>query len=509
MRSSRRLFVNAVSSLVQLAFSGAALFVLYRYLYDTLGEADFGVWAVVLGTTYLGVIADLGVSASSVKFVAKYLARDEPFQAARVMETIIISSAVLLGGITVLLYFALPPVLSLIIRPLSELPDALAILPYALASLWFNTLTGAIRSCLDGMHRIVVRNVLMVASTLLYLVLVLVLVPRRGLVGLAEAQLVQAVILMLAGWFTLRHLLPLLPLIPHRWHHQTFKEIIGYSLNFQAIGVARMLCEPVTKGLLSRLGGVELVAYYEMAYKLAFYLRNLIAAAHEAILPHLADLYERAPSALPRIYRTSFHLLLLLLAVGLPLLLTLTPAISRLWLGAPVPAFITFTMLLLGGWFLNLLANPAYFAYLGIGTLRWNVAGHWLTAVLNLLAGLGLGLMIGPAGVVAGFALANVLGSFLIAVAYQQEYHIRLGDLIQHDTLGLLGGATLGAAAVTLLYGWLRFQWPLLALIPLMLVVYAASVALPLHRHTAWRALLSWLSRLRPSASTPSNEPSS
>ena len=89
-------------------------------------------------------------------------------------------------------------------------------------------------------------------------------------------------------------------------------------------------------------------------------------------------------------------------ASALPLLVGLTPLVSRLWLGAYVPVFVTFAMLLFAGWFLNLAANPAYFANMGTGELRWNVISHVTNGVLNLGFGVLLGMLFGGVGVVVG-----------------------------------------------------------------------------------------------------------
>ena len=60
-------------SLVQVVLVGISLFILYRFLLRSIGIERMGVWSVVLATTSVANVANLGISASVVRFVAKYL----------------------------------------------------------------------------------------------------------------------------------------------------------------------------------------------------------------------------------------------------------------------------------------------------------------------------------------------------------------------------------------------------------------------------------------------------
>ncbi|MGC8744981.1 MAG: polysaccharide biosynthesis C-terminal domain-containing protein, partial [Verrucomicrobiia bacterium] len=61
--------------MIQIISVGIALFFLYRFLLKTIGVEQFGIWSLVLSTTSIIGAANLGISGSIVKFVAKYIAR--------------------------------------------------------------------------------------------------------------------------------------------------------------------------------------------------------------------------------------------------------------------------------------------------------------------------------------------------------------------------------------------------------------------------------------------------
>jgi O-antigen/teichoic acid export membrane protein len=488
----RRTVRNATAGGVQVVLSAAVLVVLYRFLYLELGIEAFGVWGLVLAACSSLHIAGLGLGASAVKFVAQYSARGDEDAVRRVVATTTVSVAVLVGAGLLLAYPLLAWLLALVVTPAAALPAALLILPYALAAFWLLSVASVFQGCLDGLQRVDLRAGLIVAGQLAFLLLALLWVPAQGLVGLARAQIAQGALLCLAGWLLLRRSAPFLPLFPLCWRRHTFREMVGYGVSFQVIAITTLLLDPITKALLARIGGVGAVGVYELVYRLVTYLKAFIVSAHQALVPALAGLYETAPERLPHIYRQSFRLLALVVTVALPLLLVVLPDAGVLWLGEADASFRLFGSLLLVAWFLNVLANPAYFAFLGSGELRWNVIGHGTIALLNVALGLGLGLLAGAAGVVTGFAVALVTGSALIAWAYQRRHGIRLAELVERATVRAAAVAVLALILVRLALDASGLAAdPLLALAGTVLV-YALALAPVLLSHP----LRPWLGQL-------------
>ena len=70
--------------------------------------------------------------------------------------------------------------------------------------------------------------------------------------------------------------------------------------------------EPVTKGLLSRYGGLAMVGYYEMASRMVLQFRIMIVSANQVLVPVIAALQETAPDRIRTIYRESYRLIVYL-----------------------------------------------------------------------------------------------------------------------------------------------------------------------------------------------------
>lgn len=482
-------------SVVQVAVNGGLYLVLYRFLLDTVGVAQLGVWAIVLGWTSVNNVASLGLGGSTTYFIPKYLARGErPYVAALVQTGTLTAAGSLAVGLLVFYPFV-RTLLGLVIDDPALMPLALSIVPYAFASVWLSSTAGIVYSSLDGFQRVDQRQMVLVVGGLVLLVGALVLVPSRGLVGLAQAQLAQSAVVLLLSWGLVRRLLPELPLVPWRWSQPAFREMIGYSLRYQVVTIALMLLEPVTKSLIAAFGSVSAVGYFEMANRLAVQLRAFVVNAHTALVPTLTDLGEHAPERLRGIYETSCRLVAVLLLVLLPLLVALVPFVSVVWIGRYEPAFVVFASLLFVGWFGNLVSNPAYVDDLGAGRLRWIVRGHVLTAGLNVGLGVGLGMLLGATGVVVGFVTALLAGSLLLAAAYHRTHGVPVAVWVSADQARLAAGAALGMAAVLGLFYADALPLGIFARLALALAAYALAVAGPLWHHTALRETLRWARR--------------
>ena len=425
----RRLLINAIMSVVQVVVTSCILFLLYRFLIRTIGVEKLGIWSVVLSTSSVARIANLGLSGSVVKFVAKYLARDEQKTTAVVIQTSIISVGIFCGLILLMVYPFASWLLSLVI-PSNNLGETISILPYSLISLWIMMIMGTLQSGFDGSQRIGLRSIIIMASTLLHLILSFVMVPHYGLMGLAYARVIQTFMLVVGSWFILRRIIPMLPIIPYQWDKKIFYEMIGYGLNFQIISISTMLYEPVTKALLSRFGGLSMVGYYEMANRMIKQLRALIVSANKVLVPAIANLQERNPNFVQKIYKDNYDLMLYIALPFFSIIIIVIPLISKIWLGHYEAVFVIFSFLLAMNSFINILSVPAYFSYLGIGELKWNTLGHVTIAIANLGLGFVFGYFYGGIAVVIAWILSSIIGSVIIAVSYHFRYKIPLSELI-------------------------------------------------------------------------------
>ena len=439
----KRLFArNAVSSVAQVFFTSTSLFIVYWYVARTIGLADLGTWSVVLATTSVSSIANLGIASSTVKFVAMHLARNDEPRAVAVIGTSLIAIAVVLGVVLLFAYPAIRAVLAAII-PGNSLADAFLILPYALVGFWLASVSATLHSAIDGYHRIDLRAAVIASGSVLFTILVFVLTPTYGLLGLAIAQLVQAFFVLIISGITLRRVVPKEHSLVPRWSTTVFREIFSYSVQFQSIAILRTLFEPVTKGLLAKFGTLEAAGLFEMAVKLILQLRALFVNAYQAFIPAIAELSVKNSTRISSIYSRALDLVISIALVVVPLTVLSADLIAQIWTGSNNPLFIRSIQAIAVAWFVNLVSAPSYFFNLGTGELSGNLVGHAITALVNLSLGFLFAFHFSSPGIIAGYCIAVVAGSLATITFFHRRRKPGFGSvratakLVMFSLLGL------------------------------------------------------------------------
>jgi O-antigen/teichoic acid export membrane protein len=407
----------------QVVVSAITLFGLYKFIFRTLGPANLGLYSLVLATTGVARFTDLGLSGSLGRFVARYRALNNQEQAGLVIETGVISVVTILAVVCLLAF----PLLLIVLRnvvPVEKIAMAKALLPWAVASIVVGSGASAIQGALDGCTRLDLRAILVTAANVVFVMLAVVLSHFHGLIGLAWAQLIQALLLIVFGWATLRRVLPCLPAVPFRWRWTLFREMLGYATAYQVAGISLLFCDPLTKGLIAKFGSLADVGIFEMANRVILQVRSLVIAPQQPVLPLAAGAEEKGGGAVTRLYAQAFKGLVAVLLPTVAVLVASAPLVSLLWLGSINWLFVHLVVVLALAHGLQMLTVPAYFALLGVGRASSVAAGNLVSALGNLVFGVPLGLYCGIAGVIAGSIAAMLAGSALLIILFHRQYAI-------------------------------------------------------------------------------------
>ena len=374
----------------------------------------------------------MGLTGSVVKFVARYRAHQDEVQAAAVVKTAAISSAITLGVLLIALYPLASFLLELSI-PKALMPQAISILPWALLSLWLGSMGGTFQAGLDGCQLIATRNILLVGGNLVLLALAVWFVPDFGLNGLAICQVVQSLLMMLVAWFFLSRKLPALRSSQSLWTPHLFKEMFSYAANFQFSALAILLFDPVTKLFITYFGGLSSTALYEVASQLVIKIRAVATSAMQTLVPTVAALQEVSRDELRVLYLNSYSVLFFTTIPLFAAIVIVLPVFSKLLLGWNDPVFILFGTLLALGWGINTLGSLAYFFNLGTGDIKRNSYGQGVIAIVNVVLVSLLGSIFGALGVVVGSMVALAVGSMTTVVLLCRSMKIPFKTLITQE----------------------------------------------------------------------------
>lgn len=487
--NKQQLLKNVATSIVQVVSVGLVMFWLYRFIAQQIGATQFGLWSLVFSITSLMQVANLGMGGAVVKYVAKYLAREDRATVAQVLETSLTFTALAMASLLALIYPLISHLLPRIVEPAS-LDDALIILPYAMVSIWLVSMLSVFYGGLEGFQRLDIRSGLMMFGSYLYAVLCWFFLGFLdwGLIGLAYANVIQYLILLTVSALALRRLIKL-PILPHHWNRNRFREMLRYSLNYQAAGFIAAASDPITKAMLSNFGGLASVGYYTMAYNIVSQFRSLIVTANRALVPAFADLAERSPARIWQVYSASLRVAFFFSAPMYAAIIISAPLLSNLMLGSVESQFVLAVICIAAGLFVTTLSAPAYLAYLGSDSIHWNTVSEILIVVLIVLLGPVLGRSFGVTGVLIGWTLSNALGSIVSPIAYHLEYRQSLRVLWGDENVVLAVACLLAVITSYILAARLKGSISVIGQTLADAMLFVLITYLPIKRHSVLQSL--------------------
>lgn len=436
--TKKKITINALSAVLQVVFTALLYFFLYKYLLQSIGIKQLGVWSLILSFSSIANLANFGITSGLVKFVAEYLVGNDTTKLGKLIFTSTLSMSILFFGISLIILFAAQFFLNLVVNK-EFLQVALAILPYSLASLCINSVGGVFTSVLEGHQKNYLRNFIYIVSGIVMFVGTILLTPVFHLKGVAMAQLIQSLFIFIVALLLTLKINPLNRFSHWKWSTQSFKELFNYGYKFQIVSICQLLYEPTTKLLLSKYGGLAMLGHYEMATRAVNQFRALLTNANQVVVPVVAEKAKTSEfSHLQDFYKQMNRILLFF---NLPLSTTLfvaTPFISMIWLGEMNSDFIFSMLVLTFSSFINIMCGPAYFSSMGEGRLNVLVLVHVGMAVINIIFGFVLGLIGGGYGIIIAWAAALSIGSVYLILTYNRTISVSYFGMFRRNDFVLL-----------------------------------------------------------------------
>lgn len=413
MRESRFLLrKNIKYSVLAFSINLALVFFSYRLVILNGGVAALGLWSTLMAWIYLIRLGDVGMASATTRFVALRDLRSEVSSIRIYVDTGILTNGALFAALSffglMFFYYILHMIL-----PFEAQLEAKKILPLVFLGFFLSNLSGLVLGVLQGLHVGYIAARLSITGTVLHLVVVIFLVPKMGLAGLAWGLIAQYCIQVFFGWILIQYKIPG-PILPVRFSLAAFREMFEYSVKVQASNIINGLFEPCSKILISRLGGLEVQGLYELAYKTVALPRNAVMAGAQATLPATTGLIVTDPIAVKQLYAKVLKFVTLSTLVVLLLVVVTAPLASWLWLGRIDFLYWIFSIFLAIGFLGNTRGAPAYNLGLASGRLRYNFLSTLISIGVMLAGGFLLSSVLGPIGGVAAVAVGLISGGIFV-----------------------------------------------------------------------------------------------
>jgi O-antigen/teichoic acid export membrane protein len=402
---------NAVLNVAEVVVSGLSLLVIYRVIVSHLGTSALGLWTLVMAATAIGRLADPGAAGGLQRLVAIAQSKRTPNGDVMLsIETAILGYGAFYGLLCAPLYL----VASLLLRQTNSV-GAQELLPLGIASFFLSSLNTVFVSALIGLGRSGARSVVAIAAMAVNFALAVSLMPAAGIRAVAVANIGQLAFSCVGNWCVINGYAPreLRRLFPRRFSNLELRGMLGLGFRMQALSISGMTFDPLVKFTLSATCGLAGVGTYEMASRFIQQIRQIIIAPAMNIAPMFSQ-NEHARSKLQDIYSQSATWISIGGAVFFAVTSASAPIASIYWFHKINYDFISASFLLSIGWLLNILSAPGYLLGMGLGQVRWNIAGTLATSAISAglcYAGAGLGYSSTVAGISVGIGIGAVLSS--------------------------------------------------------------------------------------------------
>ena len=452
-----RLLRNAWSNLLGAAVPALAALATVPLVVAGLGEAGYGLYALVTAIVGYFAVIDINVTAGSVKYIAGQHARGDHD---RVAATLCFGLAVytLIGAAgaaglylgahaLVTRVFAVPPALT---------REALACLQLAALGFLFGQLQGYLHSVPQGLLRFDVSGLIeMVFGTLVPLLTVALLFMGQGLFEVIALRVAASAVHCLVLWRGIRRLLPALR---WRWPERSLRsDILGFSAWSFLSRFAALSYAHADKLIIGALVGVTGLAYFTVAATLANRMLGLTFRISSVFFPAASALVANGELArLDHAYLKATRYVVYLNAAMLVLLAVFAYPLLSLWIGADFARNGAAVLALMAlSQFIDSLTSLPSLVNDGMGHPR--LSG--LFAVARALAELAI-VYAGVAGWgIVGAAWGHLAASSVFTLAFLVVVHgrtvpTRLARLCAHAYLPGMGAAGAVALAAALAERW-------------------------------------------------------
>lgn len=476
MSSRDRLWVftrNLTANWVGHAASLLVMFFLMPYMIRTLGKSSYGVWSLLMTFTgYMGVL-DLGIRASTGRYVILYLGRGDHERLDQTVRTglgfftgvglLMVAAGAALGWLFPQWFQGVPDDQRTLVRLL---------LPLLALNVWLSAVSAILDSVLGGHDRFDVSQgihlaVLAVRTTLT----VGALAWGYGLAGLTTVSIGMSALGVLGRWWGARRIYPRLRVWPLQLERRRLRELFRYGIAAFLTSVAFRVIYQTDLVVVGAIVGVAAVAVYTVAGTLVSYSQGFISQIGVTFYPPI----QRAAAVgdLPGVRRLMFRQIRMNLLLSLPLYLGFV-FLGRPFIGLWQDAFSP-TDADQAGWVLTILSAAAILGAVlsGLGSTLAAVGYVRFNAVIGIVeAAVNLGLSVLLAGAL-GWGMTGVACGTLVAIVViraiplpvyalrrlrvsGREYLVGL-TLPALASVGALSGVMLLARALPVGEGWTGF----------------------------------------------------
>jgi O-antigen/teichoic acid export membrane protein len=399
------------------AVSIVAGIALFPFIAAQVGLEAFGVWLLISSITIFFSTTDFGLGTSAIRYIAAAHGDDDHDQVNRVLCSTL-ACFLVLGAALAAVYVGVFAVLwDHFDIPSGQQTAAREILVIVAATtLLIGMPLYVFRQVLAAIGHYDKANAILLGQTLLRVTLIVgLLLGGLGIVSVALAEGIAAIVSSTAALIWCRRLLPRLRLHPSLASMRLVREMAPYSAQVFVMGMAALVILETDTIVIGLSLPILMVTLYSGAFRIYKTARDVTQSIMQAVVPDASRALARGELDRVRmlLLRGSTFANLLVAAVAVPIMVFARPLLVT-WAGAQFDQVVGVLLILMGG----LLLNNNHLVAVGVLTGMGRIGAYTRLHVIWALANVALSLaLIGPLGL-EGVALGSVLPLVVLEPIY-------------------------------------------------------------------------------------------
>ena len=305
-------------------------FLLTRFLIDSLGTSNYGLFMLLMSISGMMGLMNLGLGEATLRYVAYYYGRSDMAGINRVVGATF--AIYLMSGLAgwAALFFGASPIAGLLSLPPGDQQLAVSLLRLTAIAFGISFITGAFTSIPQAMQRFDISTKLSIAQSVFQVSgTVAILLYGGGIYQLVLWSVATAVFTQTLSMIVVKRLLPALSMRPSLTR-AGLKEVFKYgvwSLITQLFGTIWFYGDGLLLGVLVNM---DSVCYLTVPKNLNFKALDLVASAGSGLFPRFSTLTD--PAARARLFLNATWVMLLCSVVIYVPLTVMLPDFLRLWI---------------------------------------------------------------------------------------------------------------------------------------------------------------------------------
>lgn len=409
---------NVVTTVIAFLANILLTFIGYKLLIHQGGLQALGVWSILSAAIFVMRIGDIGMGSAAERYTAMISVEENAKQIKGYFDTALAINTLLFSVLAVLGWIIFSNHIDWVVpKSVNFQKQALDLLPLMFLVFVISNIANVFSGGLRGLHLGYMGAYLSIGSNLLQIFLVIYLVPKIGIAGLAWGQLAQNSLIIVSAWVLIhRHIkfhdkLSWLPIYANK---KVFKELFSFSLRAQAVTLINGIFEPISKFIVGHTAGLNILGLYELAYKIVALPRHAVVSGVLSMMPAVTRLLSTNIKEAEKLYFKSRKLVTIVTLFVLICIILGSPIVSLFLFEKINWLLINFVIIIAIGFLGNVIGAPAYTLGFSSGKLKGNIFSSTLSIFSLLIVAFSLkSIMTIYSGVIA-CAVGLVVGGYTV-----------------------------------------------------------------------------------------------